>query len=315
MTDPIRQSILAPMRVAIIGCGYVGVPLGAELVRQGHEVFGVRRGAGADAELKAAGIQPLHADITNPGDLAALPGPFDWIVNLVSSNRGGVEEYRRVYVQGTANLIEWMGKAPPKKFVYTSSTSVYGQTDGSMIKETSPTEPASETGRLLVEAEKLLLTAFKQKALPAVVLRVAGIYGTGRGHLFLKYLADEAQIEGKGERLINMIHLEDLVGVIVAALKSGRPGEVYNTVDDEPVAQLTFLRWLSETLGKDMPRTATEDGNDQRKRAATHKKVSNRRLKMELGYHFKHPNFRKGYTAEIIRMNREGKIPPALRGL
>ena len=68
------------MRVLIVGCGYVGVALGAELVRQGHEVFGVRRSSLADAELRAVGIQPLQADITRPEDLAKLPAPFEWVV-------------------------------------------------------------------------------------------------------------------------------------------------------------------------------------------------------------------------------------------
>src|SRR5882757_734881 len=119
------------MRVLIVGCGYVGLPLGTELVKLGHEVFGVRRSAEAEAELKAAGITLCVADITRPEDLAKLPGPFDWVVNCVSSTQGGVDEYRQVYLNGTRNLIEWLARTPPKKLVYTSSTSVYGQADGS----------------------------------------------------------------------------------------------------------------------------------------------------------------------------------------
>ncbi|MBI5774423.1 MAG: SDR family oxidoreductase [Verrucomicrobia bacterium] len=286
----------------------MGIPLGAELVRQGHEVFGVRRSADADAALTAAGIHPLVADITQPGDLAKLPGPFDWVVNCASSSRGGPEEFRTVFLNGTRNLIEWLAATPPKKFVFTSSTSVYGQTDGLPVKETASTNPASETGKVLVEAEKLLLAAAQQKKFPAVILRVAGIYGPERGHLFQQYLRDEARLEGKGERHINMIHVDDLVGVLLAALKSGRPGEIYNAVDDEPVTQLNFFRWLSEALGKWMPESAAEDQLGDRKRARTNKKVQNRRLKMELGYQFKHPTFRQGYTSEMIRLERAGQL-------
>jgi len=296
------------VRVLIIGCGYVGVSLGAELVKQGHEVFGVRRSTGHDAELKAAGVQPLGADITRPEDLAKLPGPFDWVVNTVSSTKGGVEEYREVYLNGTRHLIDWLAAAPPKKFVYTSSTSVYGQTDGSVVKETSLTEPTTETGKVLVEAEKALLAAVAGRKFPAVILRVAGIYGPDRGHLFQQYLRNEARIAGKGERIINMIHRDDLVGVIITALKSGRPGEIYNAVDDEPVAQIHFFRWLSETLGKWMPAFATEEEDANRKRGVTNKKVSNRKLKMELGCPFKYPTFRQGYTAEIQRLDRAGLL-------
>jgi nucleoside-diphosphate-sugar epimerase len=296
------------MRVLIIGCGYVGLPLGAELVRLGHEVFGVRRTATADAELTAAGIKPLAADITKSTDLAQLPGPFDWVVNCVSSGKGGVEQYREIYLQGTRNLVEWLAAAPPKKFVYTSSTSVYGQNDGSPVKETSPAEPAGETGRVLLDTEKTLLHAVQQKKFPAVILRVAGIYGPERGHLFLQYLKNEARIPGQGARFINMIHRDDLVAVIIAALKNGRPGEIYNAVDDEPVAQIHFFRWLSETLGKWMPPFADEAEAADRKRGLTNKKVQNRKLKMELGHQFKYPNFRKGYTAEIQRLDQAGQL-------
>jgi len=271
------------MRVLIVGCGYVGLPLGLELVGQGHEVFGLRRSRARESELVAGGLKPLAADITRPEDLAKLPSPFDWVVNTVSSTKGGAEEYREVYLHGTRNLLEWLRAAPPKKFVYTSSTSVYGQNDGSRVKETSPTERASVTSRLLVEAEKLLLEAVQTQRFPAVILRVAGIYGPGRGHLFLQYLRQEAKIAGQGERLINMVHRDDLVGAIVAALKQGRPGEIYNVVDDEPVAQLHFFRWLSETLGKEMPGFAAETEKADRKRGRTNKRVSNRKLKRELG--------------------------------
>ncbi len=296
------------MRVLIIGCGYVGLPLGAELTRQGHEVFGVRRSPSAEGEMKAAGLQPLQADITKPAELARLPAPFDWVVNTVASNQGGVEAYRAVYCEGTRNLIEWLRTAPPRKFVYTSSTSVYAQNDGSHVKEQSPTEPENETSKVLVETEKLLLQAVQQHHFPAVILRVAGIYGPGRGHLLRQYLRNEAKIAGHGERLMNMIHRDDLIGIILTALKSARPGEIYNVVDEEPVAQIHFFRWLSETLGKWMPPFEPELAKAERKRGLTNKRVLNRKLKMELGYQFKYPTFRQGYTAEIQRLEQAGEL-------
>jgi nucleoside-diphosphate-sugar epimerase len=287
------------MRVLIIGCGYVGVPLGAELARQGHEVFGVRRSQAGAAELKAAGVTPLVADITKPESLAALPNRFDWVVNCVASSGGDADDYRRLYLEGTRNLIAWLGPVPPKKFVYTSSTGVYGQNDGSLVNETSPVEPASETAKVLVETEKLLLTAVTERKFPAVILRVAGIYGPERCYLLRQYLENEARLEAKGERILNMIHRDDLIGVILAALAKGRPGEIYNAVDDEPVAQIDFFRWLSEMLGRGLPPSVSEKAGAARKRGVTSKQVSNRKLKAELGYQFKYPNFRTGYTAEI----------------
>ena len=299
------------MRVLIVGCGYVGLPLGVELIRLGHEVFGLRRSASAESELKTAGIQPLFGDVTRPETLAKLPREFDWVVNCVAAG-GGTDDYRQVYLQGTRNLIEWLAPNSPKKFVYTSSTSVYGQTDGSQVKESSPTEPLAETAKILVETEKLLLGddgsrgRSPHQKFPAVILRVAGIYGPDRGHWFKQFLKDEARMEGDGSRFLNMIHRDDLIGCIIAALKSGRPGEVYNAADDEPVNQLHFFQWLAQSLDKPLPPSEPENPAENRKRGMTNKRVLNRRLKMELGYQFKYPNFRKGYTAELLRLDRAG---------
>src|SRR5215472_3842535 len=117
------------MRVLVVGCGYVGVALGAELARQGHDVFGLRRNGAATAELTAAGIKPLVGDITQPAQLSQLPTAFDWVVNCVSSSGGGEDGYRSIYLNGTRNLLQWLSSQPPRKFVYTSSTSVYAQND------------------------------------------------------------------------------------------------------------------------------------------------------------------------------------------
>jgi nucleoside-diphosphate-sugar epimerase len=296
------------MRVLIVGCGYVGLSLGQTLVAQGHSVVGIRRSKDADPELRAAGIEPAHLDITQPDELGQLAGPFDWIVNTVASTRnGGPDDYRQVYHQGTRNLLDWLATKPPRKFLYTSSTAVYGQNDGSLVKESSPTDPSAPTAKVLVETESLLLEAARDQ-FPAVVLRVAGIYGPDRGHLFKQYLNNEARIPGQGLRLLNMIHRDDLVGAIITALVHGRQGEIYNAVDNEPVAQIHFFRWLSETLGKNMPPFGPEDPEADRKRALTHKKVSNRKLTMELGYRFKYPTFRQGYTAEIQRLTDAGLL-------
>lgn len=295
------------MKCLIVGCGYVGMSLGAELVRLGHEVYGLRRDASAKDEITAAGLHSLFADITKPETLASLPRQFDWVVHCVAAG-GEAENYRRIYLEGTRRLLEWLSASPPEKFIYTSSTSVYGQTDGSVVKESSPAEPAVETSRVLVETEKLILEAFHRDKFPAIILRVAGIYGPDRGHWFKQFLKNEARMDGDGAHFLNMIHRDDVAGCITAALKRGRPGEIYNAVDDEPVKQRTFFEWLGAALGKYPPPSAPNDPGEGRKRGITNKRVSNRKLKMELGYQFKYPNFRKGYSDEILRLDRAGQL-------
>jgi nucleoside-diphosphate-sugar epimerase len=287
------------MRVLIVGCGYVGLPLGAELAQQGHQVSGLRRSPGAANELAAVGIKPLVADITQPTELARLPAEYDWVVNCVASGGGGEDEYRAVYLRGTQNLLEWLAPAPPQKFVYTSSTSVYGQTDGSTVTETSPAEPVLETGKILVATERALLEAAQVKQFPAVVLRLAGIYGPARGYWLRQYLKGEAKMVGEGKRVLNQIHREDVIGAIIAALERGRSGSIYNVVDDEPVSQLALFQWLAGELDRALPPSVSEDQTTARKRGVTNKRVSNAKLKVELGYALKYPTFREGYRAEL----------------
>lgn len=291
------------MRALIVGCGYVGFPLAVELVHHGHEVFGLRRSSSSAAALQAAGIKPLHADITQPLSLAGLPREFDWVVNCVASGGGGVDEYRQLYLEGMRNLIAWL--APTDKMprlVYTSSTGVYGQNDGSLVDETSPTEPATETARVLVETEKLLLAAGREQNFPAMILRAAGIYGPERGYLLKQFLRGEARLEGAGGRMLNMIHRDDLIRAIIAALEGGRAGAIYNAVDNEPVSQLDFFQWLAAQLGQPLPPVVAEDAAAPRKRGLTNKRISNHKLRTELGFSFTHPDFRSGYSAEIQRL-------------
>lgn len=288
-----------PVSCLIVGCGYVGLRLGARWAQAGYEVTGVRRGSGDDDFLRELGIQPLTADITSRVDLERLGGPYDYVVNLVSSSKGGAEAYRAVHLNGQANLLDWMQKFPPKKYVFTSSTSVYGQTDGSMVDETSPAEPSSETSAILRQAEDFLLDAAREGRVPAVVLRLSGIYGPGRGHLFHAFVEGRARSHGDGSRYLNMIHLEDTCTAIEAACQIGQPGEIYNISDDAPPTEREFYQWLADRLGKDFPPPADPESLRGRKRGNTHKAILNRKAREQLQWVPQFPDFRAGYEPEI----------------
>jgi len=298
------------MRVLIIGIGYIGLPLGAELARRGHAVSGLRRNASGAPALHAAGIHPMIADITRAADLAKLPNDFDWVVNCVASGGGSAEDYRKVYREGMRNLIEWLASdrrdVGGPRLIYTSSTSVYGQNDGSLVDEKSPVQPASETARLLLETERVLLDAASQKNFTAVVLRVAGIYGPERGYWFKQFVNGEARLDGNGSRFLNMIHRDDVVGCIIAALEHGAGGEIYNAVDNEPVSQVDFFSWLASSMKRPMPAAAAGSVEATRKRGITNKRISNHKLKTQLGYSFKYPTFREGFAAAVQESLRAG---------
>jgi len=291
------------MRILVVGCGYVGFPLAVELVRLGHQVWGLRRSSNSDDELQQAGISPLHADLTRPETLVSLPNSYDWVVNCVASGGGGVAEYRELYLQGMKNLVRWLAGSGGKlsRIVYTSSTGVYGQHDGSTVDESSPTEPQSETAQVLVETEQALLAAGRDQSFSAIILRAAGIYGPERGYLLKQFLRGEARIEGDGSRALNMIHRDDLIAAIIAAVERGRPGAVYNACDDEPVSQLGFFTWLAGELNRPLPPMVPSDAALPRKRGLTNKRISNRKLRSQLGVKLRFPNFRLGYRAEMLR--------------
>ena len=145
------------------------------------------------------------------------------------------------------------------------------------------------------------MLAAAQQGFPAVILRVAGIYGPDRGHAFKQFLRGEAVLENDGSRFMNMIHRHDLAGVILAALVRGVPGEIYNAVDHEPVTQTRFYGWLAEKLARPLPPTVGAEPETGRKRGLTNKRVSNAKLRAELRYEFKFPDFRAGYTPELAR--------------
>ena len=300
------------MRVLIIGCGYVGVELGNALVRRGHDVYGLRRGA---AKL-TAGIEPIRADITEPSTLEGLPRNWDWVVNCVSSGGGGAEEYRKIYLEGIRNVLNWLLQSPPQKLVYTGSTSVYGQDEGEVVTEDSPAQPRTETGKILVEAERLLLDAANRGGFPAVILRVSGIYGPGRGYWFKQFIKREAHSEEDGRRILNMVHRDDAAGAIIAALERGKAGTIYNVSDDEPVAQFEFYKWLAEQLSTHPEQSASPYHTEKppsppptrgSRRGSTNKRISNARLKSELGYRFKYPSFRQGYAGELELVRKSGE--------
>ena len=287
------------MKALILGLGYVGTPLAEALALAGHEVHGVRRHAERDEELTRAGVALFGGDLTRPDGLDALDRDYDWVVNCVSSSRGGLDAYRATFLDGAENLCRWMKEVAASRVIFTSSSSVYDQTDGTEVDEESPADGAGETGRILVKAEQRYLAAAKGST-KVSVLRISGIYGPQRGYLFQKFLRDEAELTGDLARWLNQVHRDDVVRAIQTVLEIDSPPDVLNVADCEPVTQEGFFRWLSSRLNRPMPPVAPVPPN--RKRAVTNKRVANRRLQELLAGPMLYPSFREGYESELRRM-------------
>ncbi|HEY8493163.1 MAG TPA: NAD-dependent epimerase/dehydratase family protein [Myxococcota bacterium] len=284
-------------RVLIAGCGYLGSELARRLAAEGHTVFGLRRTPGALPD----GVQPVVADLCQRDGLrAALAeverGGIDAVAYTAAAERADDEAYRRAYVEGLANVVAWadaQGMRPPR-VLFTSSTAVYAQDDGSWVDEESPTEPVHFAGRRMLEAERLLAPV------SGVAVRLGGLYGPGRTRLVEAVRSGQARIRPGPPRWTNRIHRDDAAGALHHLIERALRGEpleaCYVGVDDEPADEAEVLRWLAERLG--VPPPAPAPGDAAPPARGGNKRCRNARLRAS-GYRFTYPSFREGYGALI----------------
>jgi len=290
------------MRVAILGCGYIGLELGRQLTDAGHEVVGVRRSdSGCDA-IEDAGFEAHQADLTDPDDVENLPAA-DWLVFAASSGGRGAEAAEAIYVDALRSVIDNYGRreSPPDRLVYTSSTGVYGDHDGGWVDESTPLDPTTDKTRVLAEAERIAREHAADYGIDGTVARFSGLYGPDRYRL-------ERYLEGPvTEGYLNMVHRADAAGAVAFLLTEDLArNEVVLVTDDEPADKWAFADWLAAECGVDQPpkRTKAErlaEGDLSaagKRRVKTSKRCSNDYLR-DLGYEFEYPTFREGYRAAI----------------
>ncbi len=256
----------------IAGHGYVGSVLAQALHEEETPVTALNRRSPAGE----AGYPVLSADISDAESVAGIakelnPAP-EAIIHCAASGRGGgVEAYRAVYVEGMKNL---KAAFPGVPILFTSSTGVYGQDDGSTVTEESETAPTRETGQLLLEAESIALET------GGLVLRLAGIYGPDRSIYLQRILEDAATVEPDWPpRYINQIHRDDIVGAILHLLTAGTSayaGRIFNVVDGTAMTQRQCYEGLAEGLELPLPPEAPAKAGP---RGLTSKIVSSAALK------------------------------------
>jgi len=210
-------------------------------------------------------------------------------LHIAVAPASGAASRRGLYVEGTRRLLEQSTRASWKRIVYISSTSALPPIDG-WVFESDCRRPDAERGQVQREAEDQVLAHGTAHSIATLVLRLGGLYGPGRalGRLYRK--RRDGPLPGDGNVPTNLIHLEDAVQASLAALVApAHVGGVVHAVDDDHTPRRLMYEAVAETQGLDPLEweRPIDPANPP-----VGKRVSNLRLKLELGVRLKHPTHR-----------------------
>lgn len=285
-------------RVLIAGCGYVGTELGLRLAAGGDQVQAVRR----RGSLLPRELQPVSADLTDAATLQGLAFPFDAAFYTAAAAAAEPPAYEDAYVRGPATLLSVLEeRSPDCRVFFTSSTSVYGQSAGQWVDESSPTEPSGFRGEIILEGERLV----RASRLAATVLRLGGLYGPGRTRLIESVRTGRAELRAGGPSFTNRIHRDDSARALAHLMSLAAPDPIYLGVDEEPADRNQVLSWLADRLGVPI-QSALPIANGERgaKEGPTGKRCSSAKLRAT-GFKLLYPTYREGYAALLAVMQAE----------
>ena len=289
------------MSKLILGCGYLGERVADLWLAEGQRVSAVTRSSQRAGQLRRRGIHPIVADITLPATLEGLPDA-SCVLFAVGFDRAPGPMLREVYVEGLRHVLAAL---PPsvERFIYVSSTGVYGQVSGQRVDEDSPCEPVREGGRACLSAERLLTEHPLGKR--SIILRMAGLYGPGRIPRSRELLAGQ-KIAAVGEGCLNLVHVEDAAQVVLAAERHAQPPRLYVVSDGNPVQRREYYRYLAQLLGAPEPvLEAPPADSPAAQRARSDKRIENRRMCAELRVPLRFPSYREGLSAIVQSMERD----------
>lgn len=269
--------------ILIAGCGYVGQATADLFYSAGWTVEGWTR-----SEPQTARPYRIRSvDLSDTSVVRAQAGDFDAVIHCASTRGGDVDGYRRVYLDGARNLVDAF---PKSTILFTSSTSVYAQTNGELVPEESETNPTRATSLVLLEAEQMVLGH------NGIVARLAGIYGPGRTALLDKFLAGEASVGT--DYFVNQVHRDDIASALFLLLnRPANSGEIYNVADGHPLLVSECHRWLAQKLNRPLP--TSRGTSAARKRGNSDKRVDNAKL-CGLGWALRYPTFAEGMEKSVL---------------
>lgn len=220
------------MKIAIIGCGWLGFPLAKKLLKNGHYIFGSTTTINKFDELIAESIQPfLYDGLLN--NLISIPTNeiHCLIINFPPSKSPN-------YPNQIAELIQQFPENC--KIIFTSSTSVYHDLEGEM----------NENGAVKIDhavflAEEILRSSKRQ----ATILRLAGLIGANRHPI--KFLSGK-NIE-HGNMAVNLVHQDDVIAAIICVIEKKAWNKTYNICWDDHPKKGDYYITAAEKLGVTPP--------------------------------------------------------------
>ncbi|TYL49255.1 NAD-dependent epimerase/dehydratase family protein [Marinomonas sp. IMCC 4694] len=270
--------------VLIAGCGDLGSGLATELMAQGHTVTGIRR----TQTHFPKGVRGITGDLVTMQD-AQLPDVG--LIFLIMTPQGRTEaSYRAAYLDTAQTLIRRYASSTKKPAVFfVSSTSVYGQSEGEWVDETTAAQPVSATATVLQEAEWALAEAFS-----SVAVRCSGIYGPGRFRMLEKVLSETPW---EANSWTNRVHRDDVVSALVLlanlAFSDQRLPQQVIVTDQTPVSMWELKLWLATCLG-----AAVITGSGEGFVPTSGKRIQGDYL-LSQGWQLRYPSYVAGYRDVI----------------
>ena len=246
-------------RILIVGCGDIALRAARLLSQGGHcQLFGLVRDSARYPGLRSAGITPLLGDLDDAASLHRLSGLAHKVLHLAPPPNSGACDTR------TRNLLAALARGTlPRRFIYVSTSGVYGDCGGARVSETRPLNAQSARAQRRVDAERQIRTWARRNQVQAAILRVPGIYAAERLPLE-RLLAATPAIHSEEDSYTNHIHADDLAHILLAALRRARPNRVYHASDDSDLKMGDYFDAVADAFGlvrpPRLPRTQVEHG-------------------------------------------------------
>lgn len=234
-------------QISILGCGWLGLPLAKQLIQNGFLVKGSTTSVDKLHLLESAGIIPYQIELSSEeieGPIADFLDKSEILIIDIPPKLRGIEKDN--FVAKIQLLLPVIEKSSNLKVVFVSSTSVYADTN-KIVTEDSITFPESESGRQLLTAELLLKNSASFKT---TVVRFGGLIGENRHPI--RFLAGKKNIENP-DAPINLIHLEDCIGIIASIIEKDCWEETFNAVTPFHPSRKEYYTEKAVEMNLDLP--------------------------------------------------------------